>query len=176
MAKVYVVDLTPDERAELLSLLRGGQTRVRKTNRARILLLAHEGRTDEEVAEALLTSVSTVERTRKRFVEGGLGSGLSTSRRVLEGSASSRASRKRTWWLWPVAILPRARRSAGACSCWPTDSWSLGSWRRSPTRQSGVRSKGGRQAVAEEAVVYPRGGSGVCVAHGGCARALRGAL
>jgi transposase len=31
-----------------------------------------EGRTDEDVAEALLTSVSTVERTRKRFVEGGL--------------------------------------------------------------------------------------------------------
>jgi hypothetical protein len=33
-------------------------------------LLADEGRTDEAVAEALLTSVSTVERTRKRFVEG----------------------------------------------------------------------------------------------------------
>ena len=41
-------------------------------NRARILLLADEGRTDQEIAEALLTSVSTVERTRKRLVEGGL--------------------------------------------------------------------------------------------------------
>ena len=70
MAKVYVVDLTPEEREELLGLLKGGQARVRKTNRARILLLAEEGRTDEEVAQALLTSVSTVERTRKRFVEG----------------------------------------------------------------------------------------------------------
>src|SRR5215203_4271757 len=79
------------------------------------------------------------------------------------------------WWLWPVAIPPRAR-SAGACSCWLTDSWSLGSWRRSPTRPSGGRSKGGHQAVGEETVVHPRGGSGVCVAHGGCARALRGAL
>jgi transposase len=72
MRKVYVVDLTPEEREELLGLLKGGQARVRKTNRARILLLADEGRTDEEVAEALFTSVSTVERTRKRFVEGGL--------------------------------------------------------------------------------------------------------
>jgi transposase len=82
MTKVYVVDLTPDEREELLSLLRGGQARVRKTNRARILLLADEGRTDEEVAEALLTSVSTVERTRKRFVvEGGLERALNESPR-----------------------------------------------------------------------------------------------
>src|SRR5215216_3876857 len=81
MAKVYVVDLTPEEREELLGLLKGGQARVRKTNRARILLLAHEARTDEEVAEALLTSVSTVERTRKRFVEGGLERALNESPR-----------------------------------------------------------------------------------------------
>ncbi len=133
MTKVYVVDLTPDEREELLSLLRGGQARVRKTNRAPILLLADEGRTDEEVAEALLTSVSTVERTRKRFVvEGGLGRAPTTSRHVRVGSASLRASRKRTWWLWPVAIPPRVR-NAGVCSCWPTHLWSLRSWRRSPT-------------------------------------------
>ena len=81
MTKVYVVDLTPDEREELLGLLKGGHARVRKTNRARILLLADEGRTDEEVAEALLTSVSTVERTRKRFVEGGLERALNESPR-----------------------------------------------------------------------------------------------
>ncbi len=37
MTKVYVVDLTPDEREELLILLKGGQARVRRTNRARIL-------------------------------------------------------------------------------------------------------------------------------------------
>jgi transposase len=81
MVKVYVVDLTPEEREELMGLLRGGQARVRRTNRARILLLANEGRTDEEVAEALLTSVSTVERTRKRFVEGGLERALNESPR-----------------------------------------------------------------------------------------------
>jgi hypothetical protein len=45
-------------------------------------LLADEGRTDEEVAEALLTSVSTLERTRKRFVvEGGLERALNESPR-----------------------------------------------------------------------------------------------
>ena len=44
-------------------------------------MLADEGRTDEEVAEALLTSVGTVERTRKRFVEGNLERALNESPR-----------------------------------------------------------------------------------------------
>ena len=81
MTKGYVVDLMPDEREELLGLLKGGQARVRKTTRARILLLADEGRTDEGVAKVLLTSVSTVEQTRKRFVESGLERALNESSR-----------------------------------------------------------------------------------------------
>ena len=32
---------------------KGGRARVRKTNRARVLLLADKGRTDEDIAEAL---------------------------------------------------------------------------------------------------------------------------
>src|SRR3712207_6481929 len=134
MAKVYVVDLTPEEREELLSLLRGGQARVRKTNRARILSLADEGRTDEEVAEALLTSVSTVERTRKRFVEGNLERALNESPRP---GGKRKLTGEQEAYLVALAcseILLKAR-SAGACSCWPTDLWSLRSWRRSPTRR-----------------------------------------
>jgi hypothetical protein len=42
----------------------------------------------------------------------------------------------------------------------------------SPTRRSDERSKRGHQTVGEAAVVYPRGGSGVCVAHGGCPGSL----
>lgn len=85
MKKVYVVDLTCEERDELLGLLKGGRAQVRKTNRARVLLLADEGRTDEDIAEALLTSVSTVERTRRRFVEGGLGRALEEAPRPSGG-------------------------------------------------------------------------------------------
>ncbi len=72
MAKKYVVDLTADERAELKRLLSGGQARVRRMNRARILLLADEDATDKAIAAALHLGKSTVERTRQRFVEGGL--------------------------------------------------------------------------------------------------------
>jgi transposase len=77
MAKKYVVDLTEEERDSLRQLLRRGKARVRRVNRARILLQADQGRTDEEIAHALQLGRSTVERTRKRFVEEGLESALS---------------------------------------------------------------------------------------------------
>lgn len=81
MKKVYVVDLTKEEKAELLELVGKGEARARKMNRAHILLLADEARTDKDIAEALHTSPSTVERTRRRFVEGGLERALNESPR-----------------------------------------------------------------------------------------------
>jgi transposase len=76
MAKIYVVDLTEEERTFLLNLIKSGEHSARKINRARILLLADEDKRDREIAEALHTSVSTVQRTRQRFVEGNLGRAL----------------------------------------------------------------------------------------------------
>ena len=71
--KKYIVDLTAEERDELLHLSRSGKTSARKLTRARILLKADEGLSDEEIAEAIGTSVATIERTRQRFVEENLG-------------------------------------------------------------------------------------------------------
>ena len=90
MKKVYVVDLTKEEQAELLELVGKGEVRARKMNRAHVLLLANEGRIDKDIAEALHTSPSTVERTRRCFVEGGLERALNESprpggRRKLDG-------------------------------------------------------------------------------------------
>jgi transposase len=70
--KRYIVDLTNDEREQALELTRKGKVSTRKVTRARILLKADEGWTDEQIVAALDTSLSTVERTRRRFVEGGL--------------------------------------------------------------------------------------------------------
>jgi transposase len=70
--KVYVVELSNDERQELHALLHGGTTRARMVNRAQILLHAEEGKADNEIAAALHTSESTVGRIRKRFIEDGL--------------------------------------------------------------------------------------------------------
>ena len=67
--KKYCVDLTAEERQSLEQLLQRGKSSARKLIRARILLQAEEGLTDEEIATALDAGVATVERTRLRFVE-----------------------------------------------------------------------------------------------------------
>jgi len=88
--KVYVVDLTKDEREQAVELTRKGKASTRKITRARILLKADEGWTDKQIVAALGSSVRTVERTRKRFVEGGLAKALNDdprpgTRRKLDG-------------------------------------------------------------------------------------------
>ncbi len=88
--KRYIVDLTDAEREQALELTRKGKVSTRKVTRARILLKANEGWTDEQIVAALETSLRTVERTRKRFVEGGLPKALNDdprpgARRKLDG-------------------------------------------------------------------------------------------
>jgi hypothetical protein len=70
MPKRYVFDLTPDERDQLIALTRKGKASARQVTRAHILLHAADGLTDEEIATAAHTSVPTVGRIRKRFVQG----------------------------------------------------------------------------------------------------------
>ncbi len=74
--KVYVVELTDDERHVLRVLIRGGTARARMVNRAQILLHASEEKQDKEIAAALHTSESTVGRVRKRFADHGLHAAL----------------------------------------------------------------------------------------------------
>ncbi len=76
MAKLYHVNLTDDEHAYLLEFIKSGERSARKITRARILLLANEGKKDREIVESLHTSVPTAQRTRKRFVEEGLDGAL----------------------------------------------------------------------------------------------------
>lgn len=66
--KIYIVDLNEDEKNTLLELTSKGQISARKIKRAHILLLANQHKTDQQIAQALSTSIPTVERTRKRFV------------------------------------------------------------------------------------------------------------
>ena len=80
--KIYVVDMKEEERTSLLDLIRSGEQSARKLNRARILLLADEGKTDGEISRVLHTSVPTVQRTRQRFVEGNLEGALNEQPRL----------------------------------------------------------------------------------------------
>ena len=68
----YIVELTPEEQDQLRELVSKGSPRARKVKRAQVLLAAVAGCTDAEIAQAVSVGTSTVFRTRRRFVEGGL--------------------------------------------------------------------------------------------------------
>ena len=100
MPKRYHVRLSETGRHALQKLVRSGKAPARALTHARILLKADEADAgpawqDEQIAEALDTSVPTVERTRKRFIQGGLDDALyhrppaKTKPRKLDGHAEA---------------------------------------------------------------------------------------
>ena len=73
MTKKYIVRLSQTERESLEKLVKTGKRGASVINRARILLKADEeqengGWRDQEIKEALDTSIRTIERLRQRFV------------------------------------------------------------------------------------------------------------
>ena len=77
MTDKYLVDLTAEEQGYLLDTIRKGKMPVRRVARAHILLRAAEGAADEKIAKTLHLGLSTVHRTRQRFVDEGLTAALS---------------------------------------------------------------------------------------------------
>jgi len=72
MPRKYRVRLSEVQRGDLEKLTRNRTIKVRKYKRARVLLLADEahregGLSDREIGERGDTSVSTVQRIRRRF-------------------------------------------------------------------------------------------------------------
>lgn len=76
MAKKYVVALTAAERDSLEALTRRGSAKVRRLKRALALLAVDAGDSDVVAAGKARLSVDTVERLRRRCVEGGLEAAL----------------------------------------------------------------------------------------------------
>jgi transposase len=98
--KKYIVRLTPDERDQLLQMIRGGKAAARALLHARILLKADDGPetaawSDEAISEALEVHATTVARVRQRFVEQGLEAALRSKpttrqyERKLDGTAEA---------------------------------------------------------------------------------------
>jgi len=102
--KKYVVTLDAEERERLAHLLQRGTHATRHVTRARILLKAAAGWEDRAIAEALSVGRATVERTRQRFVEEGLG---------------ALAERPRPGTLPKLDAKAEARLIAEACSAAP---------------------------------------------------------
>lgn len=68
----YLVKLSQSEREHLENLISKGVEKARKLTRARILLKADAGWTDEQTAKALDVGMSTIGRIRKRYATEGL--------------------------------------------------------------------------------------------------------
>ena len=106
MAKVgrpikFGIRLTPEERTRLERMIHCGKGAINSALKAQILLKADvsengPGWSDERIAEALETSLSTVFRTRRQFVEEGLDAALSRKKsswsppRIFDGEAEAR--------------------------------------------------------------------------------------
>jgi hypothetical protein len=97
MAKKYVVKLKGHERLGLEHKLRAGRESARTLARARVLLKCDQGCTDEEVVDAVGVCLGTVERSRKRFCQGGLDAALfdrpqppRPHKRKIDGAAEAR--------------------------------------------------------------------------------------
>jgi transposase len=67
----YRVTLTAEEQTELEALISKGKSAARKQTRARIILLAAEGKKDAMIAEVLRISERTIFQIRQRCVEMG---------------------------------------------------------------------------------------------------------
>lgn len=111
MAKKYIVTLTDEERVTLQEMLHKGNSGVRKMNRAHILLLADEGESDAAIVEALHTSLSTIQRTRQRFVEEGFEEALNERRR--SGAPAKLTGRKEAFLVALACSDPPTGRT-----CW----------------------------------------------------------
>ncbi len=167
MKKQYQIQLTDQERRELKRLIESGRKLARKITRARILLLADTGKTDKEIAEALLVCTYTVHKIRKRFFN--------------EKSLNSLEEKPRPGKPPKLDGLTAAHITALACSEPPEgrEHWTLRLLADRAVElqlidtisHEGVRKllKKRIEAASEKDVVHWPNNPGVYLAHGGCA-------
>lgn len=93
MLKKYNVRLTEEQEKTLTELVTRGTANARTIRRAHTLLLAWEGKTDEQIAELMRCCPETVAKTRRRFEDRGLVSVYDRPRpgaaRKLDGEAEA---------------------------------------------------------------------------------------
>jgi transposase len=72
--KQFHVQLSEHERVQLQKIIRSGKHKARKITRCRILLLADgpNGKTDEEISDALNVCLATIFNIRRRYSQEGL--------------------------------------------------------------------------------------------------------
>jgi len=114
--KQYIINLTEEEREELICLTTTGRHSAQKMLHARILLKTDEDLVDEQIAEHLDINVRTVERVRKRCALEGVSAALSPKKRPpkvprFDGEAEARlvhlacSEAPKGWQRWTLRLL-----------------------------------------------------------------------
>jgi transposase len=70
--KIYPIKLSEEERQQLQQYVKQGKKSARAINRARILLLADEQHTDEEITKVLGVNRTAIYRVRKEYRTAGI--------------------------------------------------------------------------------------------------------
>lgn len=111
-----VIRLTGEETSRLQEWTRRGKTEQRLVERAGIILLASEGRTNEQIATALKTRTARVSKWRQRFGKNRL-EGLGDAARSGKPAKYDAATEKRV-----LGLLDQSPRKAirnGTARGWP---------------------------------------------------------
>ena len=107
----YRVELSEAERAELTGMVSGGKQAVRRLKRAQILLASDVGQSEEAIARTLRIGISTVYRTRRRFVEGNLEGALSEEPRT--GAARKLSGKEEA-----LLVATACSKAPAGCARW----------------------------------------------------------
>lgn len=175
MTKEYIVTLSDIEQGTLTKLTHKGRVAARRLMRAHILQMAHDKCTDEEIAQALKTSVATIERVRERFVLGGLDFALREeprlgAPRLLDGKqeafliALACTTPPSGHARWTMQLLADKFIESKVAEALVSDE----TVRRTLKKRS--------QTLASERVVHSQRQSRICLADGGRAGPLRRAV
>lgn len=111
MSEKHIVTLDLAEMDAIEKLLAKGKSPARRLKRANILRLAHLNYTDAEIQAAVPASIATIERTRVKFVQGGLAWALSEDPRA---GAPSKLDGKQEAFLVALACTT----PPGGRECW----------------------------------------------------------
>ncbi|GAC1407280.1 MAG: hypothetical protein NVSMB49_27160 [Ktedonobacteraceae bacterium] len=97
MVLIHQVNLTDEDQSKLHDLLKVGEHSARSIARGYILLLASQGKSDDEIAQTLEVGRATVQRVRKRYCQKGLEHALTELPRP--GAKPRLAGKQEAYWV-----------------------------------------------------------------------------
>ena len=111
-----IISLNEDEVKTLTGWTRQGKSEHRLVERAKIILLAHQGKTNQQIARQLHTRTARVSKWRQRFGQNRL-AGLRDAARSGQPAKYDRTTEKQVLALLdeppPKGLLPMERESLG---------------------------------------------------------------